>query len=1286
MTIPKTNNVFVNLTNKCINPTDRLNHAGFMLRKFLPLLIFATGTLIANTVSVPIGEHPRVLFTKSELPEIRERADTPEGKRLVGNLESEVKRWVRDFDLAFPKDGSPADEARLELVGRLRNGKLPYFDDIPYRSGLLAQLTDDPEHRRWAANYLRGWLLSLVPENGIIKESESWGHPRLALAYDLVYRDLTEQERQLARDLISARGLSVPMQKSLYNKWYVWGPNRANGSQSNWDCIYASNTLLSLMAIEGEESRFPVDPAALTNSVQVLRSFLLDGITAYGAFYDGLTYPHGYGTHFMPHALLGLKLRGIDAAEGTNVTKPGFWLTYEMLPWGGEGQPMNKSDGHFSTDTMFPTWLALHGGEMARWHFLNTSGAAYDLSPRMSPEIALVNGIPEITNWTPEELPLAHWFSVVGKVISRGGWEEKDSHFVLSANPISTGHSHADNGQICFADRGVNFFADSSTSLYTTDEHNLVLIDGKGQSRDEGSVEGYIRYAEFSDYADASDVDLEESYTRFISGALDGPWHYENYNPVQSADRRTLFIRGASGTILAVADDIQKDEEPHDYQLRLHSEKNNLIKVKDRSFTITERYGGQVLQSAGPWQECLLTASDVPAGRYRCWALVRGLPKSSRSWSNTQIHINGKGVNYTSTYFALGNFRGGWRWQEIRMGGAKADPWMELPAGELEVKLTGKTGSQVGMFIFSSRDDWEPGFDYPQQTEPGVIVLNVTDAIQGDKPWTQFNDPKAQLQAFFLGRNTPALTVQQSSRTGQPRVLADLRTTHWQSVFVATTDELPSQRETKLLGNNTIRYRLDQSTDYVSVGDDDRISGEILETDGVIASASLPEGTLAQYALLNGKILQYEGIELVNADQPVTLLSDGNKVIIRAPGGTSIAFRRLSAETLWVNGEELPLPSGEMAVVNVPKLPDTWKIEYSQDGRRVTVTGDGPWPLKIHAPEARELIVNGVRRHFIRSERQKGEGWIWPYMESMPCWQYAGEVGSDTLVSWMVSGDGTKARIPGTAEDSLKIEHNTTLQVPLSGPADYEMMLRVHAIEDMEILLRAGDATKSWKLQGGGTSGKTFTGFSFTGEQAELLLMGTAPFFLKGISMKPQLTLLTPTQWAIIGPFPAGSQTGNDIKKAMDTAFVPEDGSFDAADSFTGENDQSLRWIQGEVLADANDYKFSMWSKQLGFKNNGIAYAVTFIDSPTERSAHIGIKVDYWANAWLNGEKVISERPRNQVDRDGCEFNNALIRAHIRLKKGRNVLMIKVRGGNGSNAFSGYITDPGDLRVTCPLE
>ncbi len=146
---------------------------------------------------------------------------------------------------------------------------------------------------------------------------------------------------------------------------------------------------------------------------------------------------------------------------------------------------------------------------------------------------------------------------------------------------------------------------------------------------------------------------------------------------------------------------------------------------------------------------------------------------------------------------------------------------------------------------------------------------------------------------------------------------------------------------------------------------------------GAVASAALPtDGILAKYALLHGTVLRFNGADLVRADQTATVLCDGDSIAIRAPGGTRLECRKLTAATLRINGLEVDLPSGDMPVIIVPPLPNEWTINYLRDGQVVTVAGDGPRPLKIQAPEARELVINGVPRHFIRSERLTGEGWI----------------------------------------------------------------------------------------------------------------------------------------------------------------------------------------------------------------------------------------------------------------------------------------------------------------------
>jgi hypothetical protein len=95
-----------------------------------------------------------------------------------------------------------------------------------------------------------------------------------------------------------------------------------------------------------------------------------------------------------------------------------------------------------------------------------------------------------------------------------------------------------------------------------------------------------------------------------------------------------------------------------------------------------------------------------------------------------------------------------------------------------------------------------------------------------------------------------------------------------------------------------------------------------------------------------------------------------------------------------------------------------------------------------------------------------------------------------------------------------------------------------------------------------------------------------------------------------------------------------------------------------------------------------VCYAATFITSPTERDAEILVGCDWWANAYLNGEKLVSNRPAEQVAGDGSAFNGwRPLPAKCHLKQGVNVLLVKAHGGTVADWFTCYISDPGDLKV-----
>jgi len=83
------------------------------------------------------------------------------------------------------------------------------------------------------------------------------------------------------------------------------------------------------------------------------------------------------------------------------------------------------------------------------------------------------------------------------------------------------------------------------------------------------------------------------------------------------------------------------------------------------------------------------------------------------------------------------------------------------------------------------------------------------------------------------------------------------------------------------------------------------------------------------------------------------------------------------------------------------------------------------------------------------------------------------------------------------------------------------------------------------------------------------------------------------------------------------------------------------------------------------------------------RRAQFRVSCDYWANLYLNGKLVRSERSEASVAKDGAQFKGTVrIAASLQLRRGINTLLAKVQGGSGGNSFTAEITDPGDLEMS----
>ncbi|MCM8769629.1 MAG: heparinase II/III-family protein [Candidatus Omnitrophica bacterium] len=1236
-------------------------------------IVVSSFPLTALASGLAPGVHPRLICTAKDLPAIRQLAMTELGQRIL--LQA---RWLSQQP-AFLKALEKKEPEWLEAQKKESVVGWGKFAPACRNAALIYLVTGEEKDGQIAAEYFRIWLSAWPPDEEI-QPVQSWGTAEYALAYDWIYDRLTLAERNRAEKIFASM-LGQPTVEMFKTAWWLGGPRASGRNTTNWTPIFVSNLGLTNLVLEGRPG---YNPEIQRMCVKYMEAFLNEGITADGCMFEGTGYALGFGTNHTPYFLAAMKLRGnTDLIEKTHLRQVPFWTAYDLFPWGFEGTPVNQTSGNYGPGSL-TMFLAKMFGGLANWLYLNSIDEKHSIGvPDM---ISLFVGFPEPGSEKPDSLPLSHWFSPVGLVYCRSGWGKREAHFTFVTNSsLGAGHSHADQGSFCLAANGAFLVADPGVTFFRSEEHNVVHIDGLGQPQHQGGVEGFIRWVESNEYGEIIDADLTLSYSRFLSGGIDGPWIFKEYNPVERADRRALFIRGVTGPLLVIADDFRKDEKERTYDWRLHTVPNNILKVKGRTFRIEERFGGKFLHTLEPKRISSLVARHIPNGTYRGWLLVRSEP-SIAAWASNNIRVNKKLAPYNTAYFGRGFFLRGWSWLPI-LPEKKAE--IEITSNNLEVQLESVSGGRIALAVFTQEKDWQPGDEIP--SEEKFIVLKEEDAVHSETPWQIDTCPKGVLDGLFLG-SEPELKVGISKITGYRRLQAFKKGTEAQFLVVMVPHDEGDGRilEEREEGKVAV-VSSSEGQDFVTGNFGGQVMAGSLFTDGRAGVVSVRNGQgIKGYALAWGQSLVREGMPLVRATQPVTVINDGTTLVVRGQGGSQVTCLRLGARKMLANGQEQALEKKEFVLVNIPKLPERWKIKMEDGARVVRITGDGPLPLKIKAPQAIRAIVNGVDRYFVRDR----QGYIYPLLEAGGPFRFEHQQKAFELERFLVSRAKTRLVDGGLYAPSWKkisLLHSGTgnmeLALPTFGPANYRLVLGLASEKTISLqVFFDNQLAAEIPVEPGKLRRLTLPETVIRTNPVRLFLKGDPNWALGYLELRPAYRVLSANLWRTIGPFPSFFLTRGtsdaEVKDSLNQIFPPEkELNFEAV--YSGAEGKPIRWqhtdnIEVPRMKEGVDFLITS-----GVKKGEICYAVTFIKSPENREARLLVGCDFWANVYLNGQLVESERAREHFASDGAWFKaEAPIAARIFLKKGVNTLLVKCQGGSGNNYFTASITDPGDLEIS----
>ncbi|GEM_PF-3192967 len=160
------------------------------------------------------GEHPRLLFKKSDLPELRKKADTDFGKQA-----------------------------------------LKQFPNSAVGLGVLYQFNQDPAYAERARKVVEAHMEDLNSGSKVIRH-RFWGYrlEQVALAYDLCYHAWPEDFRQEVRKYIYSVARRMYRQRGAWTEYMSWNPDSAYTAAT----IYSG--LIGMLAVADAPGPEPQEP------------------------------------------------------------------------------------------------------------------------------------------------------------------------------------------------------------------------------------------------------------------------------------------------------------------------------------------------------------------------------------------------------------------------------------------------------------------------------------------------------------------------------------------------------------------------------------------------------------------------------------------------------------------------------------------------------------------------------------------------------------------------------------------------------------------------------------------------------------------------------------------------------------------------------------------------------------------------------------------------------------------------------------------------------------------
>ena len=509
--------------------------------------------------------HPYILYSNEDILALRQKAESGISQKAFAQMQKTADKYLSKSGVLTP--------SLHPAIGRYFQSRFTYLS-------LTGVITGEEKYLDKAATLAveaveSGNIEMYVKFNNALSVGD-FAHA-YALAYDLLYDRFTEEQRADMRETMEQLGEWIYTNSPIID---TWGSKQPRRMAWNWNVI--THGALGLIALSlGDHEDW------LTLAIERMQGYCRYAVDATGAAMEGLHYV-GFALNTLTpfdHALyrhLGISM--MDAYPAMQSLP--YWSMNMTTPAGGEQAAIGQGSfigNHSATYYIINRYKQSD----ALWGWLHTNGLfegefgeEYEGNGWSIPAILLFEDRNLIPEKPDEKYPLVQSYAK-GIVTARDSWENNGSMATFNCGYGYAGcWNHPDDNTFTFYANGESFIIDLGANKKTSQEHNVLLVDGEG-----------------FDYLAGATMIIGETEQNSI---LEGGELYirgnntASYAKIAKLDRSIRhFVYCGGNTPFVIACDFAKKTGEHNYSVNFYTKADNTVEITDGSATLKgSRQGG----------------------------------------------------------------------------------------------------------------------------------------------------------------------------------------------------------------------------------------------------------------------------------------------------------------------------------------------------------------------------------------------------------------------------------------------------------------------------------------------------------------------------------------------------------------------------------------------------------------------------------------------------------------------------------------------------------------------